>query len=105
MQLKDQSCAFNTKNVGALISNYYSGSNGEVKMAQALDSIGPLSIALNANILQSYSSGIINSASCSKSINHAVLLVGYGTDNGFDYWIAKNSWGPIWGSFNDFIQF
>jgi C1A family cysteine protease len=71
----------------------------EEEIKEFLYETGPLAVALNANPLQTYSSGILDktSSQCPTSgINHAVTMVGYGTAEK-DYWIVKNSWGKSWG--------
>ncbi|XP_064201678.1 procathepsin L-like [Anguilla rostrata] len=46
----------------------------------------------------SYRGGLYDDPSCSSAkTNHAVLVVGYGTDSGKDFWLVKNSWGTAWG--------
>ena len=61
--------------------------------------LGPTSIAIEADkaTFQQYKTGVITSAACGTTLDHAVLAVGYGTENGQDYFLVKNSWGAAWG--------
>ncbi|KAG7620081.1 Cathepsin propeptide inhibitor domain (I29) [Arabidopsis suecica] len=45
---------------------------------------------------QLYESGVFD-GSCGTNLNHGVVVVGYGTENGRDYWLVKNSRGITWG--------
>jgi len=58
----------------------------------------PVAVAIEAdqNAFQFYSSGVLTKP-CGTSLDHGVLLVGYGTQGGLDYYKVKNSWGATWG--------
>lgn len=62
--------------------------------------IKPLSVSIEADtrVFQSYTSGIFNATTCGTSLDHAVMVVGWGTDaSGVSYWTLRNSWGTSWG--------
>nr|BAC65418.1 cathepsin L [Pandalus borealis] len=100
-EAQDLTCRFDAAHVGATVTGYadipYAD---EVTQASAVHDDGPVSVCIDAghNSFQLYSSGVYYEPNCNpSSINHAVLPVGYGTEEGSDYWLIKNSWGTGWG--------
>jgi cathepsin F len=91
-------CAFSKSNIGATVSNWTALSQDETQLAAWLAANGPISIGINAMWMQFYMGGVSNPLYCNpKSLDHGVLIVGYGTQGTTDYWIIKNSWGATWG--------
>ncbi|KAN0009255.1 hypothetical protein ACTFIU_006530 [Dictyostelium citrinum] len=94
-------CTYDYKDTSSRISNFVIiPRNDENALADAVAAVGPVSIAYDASTVEFmyYKGGIYHSKDCQRTrTTHAVLVVGYGSENGVDYWILKNSWGPGWG--------
>ncbi|XP_019773614.2 uncharacterized protein LOC109546888 isoform X1 [Dendroctonus ponderosae] len=102
----DETCIFNKGKVKVQVTGALNISQNETDMAKWLVQNGPISIAINANAMQFYFGGISHpwASLCSpNSLDHGVLIVGYGVhsyalfNRTIPYWIVKNSWGPSWG--------
>uniref|UniRef100_UPI003AAD9D6E cathepsin S, ortholog2, tandem duplicate 1 n=1 Tax=Centroberyx gerrardi TaxID=166262 RepID=UPI003AAD9D6E len=95
-----QQCRYNPSNRAANCSRYsFLPEGNEDSLKQALATIGPISVAIDATRpkFAFVHSGVYDDPSCTQHVNHAVLTVGYGTLNGQDYWLVKNSWGTSFG--------
>jgi cathepsin L len=97
----DGQCKFNKDNVGATLTGYTDVKSGdEDALVEAIATQGPISVAIDASHMgfQLYKSGVYNQLFCSSSrLDHGVAAVGYGSEDGKDFYIVKNSWGTVWG--------
>ena len=99
---EDGVCKFTSENVAVQVIdsvNITLGAEDELKHAVAF--ARPVSVAFQVvDGFRLYEKGVYTSKTCGNTpmdVNHAVLAVGYGVEDGVPYWIIKNSWGSEWG--------
>lgn len=65
---------------------------------------GPVQAAFTVyEDFQQYNGGIYEHKYGDKKADHSVRVVGYGVENGKEYWLAANSWGTVFGE-NGFFR-
>ena len=93
------SCVTTCQNIATskIVSYYDVLPSSDVAMMTALAQ-QPVSIAIEADQrdFQLYKSGVFT-GTCGTNLDHGVLAVGYGTYEGEDYYLVKNSWSTTWG--------
>ncbi|KAM9777320.1 procathepsin L-like [Neosynchiropus ocellatus] len=97
---QDNPCRFNPALVVAQCTGVMNIRANEVDLMNAVGSVGPVSALIDASHRSwaQYKSGVYDEPACSSTRpTHAVLIVGYGTHQGKDYWLVKNSEGVNWG--------
>ena len=99
---KVETCRFDYEvlDQGAKVSRqqyYWNRKGDEETLKRLVAEQGAVIISVHVNSeFQSYAGGVFSG--CSKGrLNHAVAVVGYGSEDGVDYWLVKNSWGEDWG--------
>ncbi|KAF6212512.1 hypothetical protein GE061_013035 [Apolygus lucorum] len=99
-EAQDDECRFRKSNVGAKDAGFEQIPPGdEEALKAAVATKGPVAVAIDVkNSFYSYKRGVYFEQMCSPHTpRHAVLVVGYGSEGGEDYWLVKNSWGRGWG--------
>lgn len=95
----DGSCKFTPSKVAAKISKYVDIPQNNCDSLLTAIAQQPVSVAIAANAIMFYNSGVFASTTCGTSLNHGVTAVGYDTDptTKQNYYIVRNSWSASWG--------
>ncbi|NXF53976.1 CATS protein, partial [Oceanites oceanicus] len=104
---QDGACRYNPTARAAACSGYVELPHGdESTLKDAVANVGPISVSIDASqpttflywwAVSKCLPGIYRDPSCSQVVTHAVLVIGYGSSDGQDDWLVKNSWGARFG--------
>lgn len=72
--------------------------NGTDNMMSEIFNRGPIACTITVTEdFENYSGGVFVDTTGTIEPDHEIEILGWGTDNGQDYWIGRNSWGTYWG--------
>lgn len=95
---EDGKCKFDkTKAIGDFKGADDIDKSEEALAVAATKGVVSVSIDASQESFHLYSSGIYYEPACSQYTDHAVAVVGYGSEGKLNYWIVRNSWGEAWG--------
>eukprot|EP00178_Gracilaria_changii_P005685 TRINITY_DN19487_c1_g1_i1.p1 TRINITY_DN19487_c1_g1~~TRINITY_DN19487_c1_g1_i1.p1 ORF type:complete len:330 (+),score=45.15 TRINITY_DN19487_c1_g1_i1:38-991(+) len=92
----DQTCSYSGKG-SVQNSSYHDVPTNNCQALETEVAAHPTSVAIAANAIMFYTSGIFSNMGCGTRLNHGVTAVGYGVDAGTPFWKVRNSWGANWG--------
>eukprot|EP00345_Euplotes_harpa_P019301 CAMPEP_0168341128 /NCGR_PEP_ID=MMETSP0213-20121227/14478_1 /TAXON_ID=151035 /ORGANISM="Euplotes harpa, Strain FSP1.4" /LENGTH=596 /DNA_ID=CAMNT_0008347503 /DNA_START=152 /DNA_END=1942 /DNA_ORIENTATION=- len=91
------------KNYRHYYASGYRSVSGADNMKKEIALHGPIACGISVtDKFEEYSGGIYEEFSFFPMINHIISVVGYGVENGEEYWIGRNSWGTYWGEYGFF---
>jgi C1A family cysteine protease len=95
---REQTCAYDASKVVTKISGIFDVAANNYGQLLSAAATSVITLALDAQGIMRYQSGVFD-GTCGIQMNHAVNVVGYGTDaaSGNGYWLMRNSWGSNWG--------
>lgn len=92
------SCRFNATKIKAKYNGFRTLKSDEELLKANVAANGQFVVSLGPDLgFPFYAGGIYNSTECNPLYGNALVVVGYGTENGTDFWSLKNSWGIGWG--------
>lgn len=96
---KPSSCSDDYNKMATKVAKVNQVKSRSAQNLKAAIAEGPVAITIDASkyAFLHYMSGVITDKDCGTAMTHSVSAVGYGNENGTEYYLLKNSWGKDWG--------